>query len=81
MRTIPELLKVMLENQQFFYFGLCGWAKLCAGEGLMNNHEYLSVIYYIEQNKPMNARTYYWTICELQPRIDWINEQLKKFEE
>jgi hypothetical protein len=76
MRTMPELLNVMLENQGKFGDGLCLWAFRIYLNGLMRNDEYVSILEYIKEHRPNKRNLHSWKRNELQPRIDWINEQL-----
>jgi hypothetical protein len=84
----------MLNNQDYFYNGLCGWAT-----GLYNNNkityqERKSLEKYIADNKPSMFSSferficfiwvikadsgYYWKPTHIEPRIKWINKHIKK---
>ena len=49
MRTIKELLQVMLNNQKFFRTGLCAWANSIEFSSI---EEYDRLHNYIKENKP-----------------------------
>jgi hypothetical protein len=78
MRTIKELLQLMLEHQDLFETGLCWWARRMVDFGIITESEDNILIDYIEDSEPENIFTHWWTVGELQPRIDWINEQIEK---
>ncbi len=84
MRTIKELLTIMLENKGLFSTGLCLWACDVAHRGLINPEEYYVIVVYIKANKPftiyrMFAKlNYYWRPQDIYPRIRWIKRHIKK---
>ncbi len=81
MRTIPDLLKVMLENQELFYYGLCQWVNTLRKKCIIETCEWGEMREYISKNRPdKNDTVYYWDIGHLKPRLDWINQQIEKFE-
>lgn len=89
MRTIKQLLQVMLDNQQYFSNGLCAWATdLYWGTELFEESEYEKVREYIRKNRPnkfssidafkYRNREYYWTPENINPRIKWLKKHIKK---
>jgi hypothetical protein len=87
MRSIKELLQVMLDNQDDFRIGLCIWANQLAIEELIVYDEWESLRIYIDNNRPnkwssLNAFSYrntplYWNSNNIKPRIKWIEKHIK----
>lgn len=81
MRTIKELLQLMLDNQDMFPDGLCWWASALYNAQYISSEEYTALKKYILENKPDHVDTrYWWRACDIEPRIAWIEEQIKKLE-
>jgi len=90
MRSIKELLKVMLDNQRYFYHGLCRWAGELEYAKLLSNKERQLLQEYIHKNRPfmlssMDAFKHrhsdlYWSRGEISHRIKWIKKHIKKLE-
>lgn len=51
MRTIKELLQIILDNQNYFSTGLCNWVYMCHLNDLINLEEYLCLRDYILDRK------------------------------
>jgi hypothetical protein len=87
MRTIKELLQVMLDNQDLFETGLCYWVSNLYFSDKIDAIERRLLINYIRDNKPSmfssidafknRNKDYYWTKENITPRIKWINKNLK----
>ena len=87
-RTIAELLELMIENQDYFYQGLCVWARQMFHAKLMSSDECNILYDYIQANRPSafsswdafkhRKKRFYWTIDEIHPRIEWINQHFNK---
>lgn len=88
MRTIKELLEIMLENKDLFKNGLCSWVVLLYSYDRISNKEYLILMEYIENNRPsifssLNSflsqisNSYYWKSGDINPRIKWIQKHIK----
>lgn len=84
MRSIKELLQLMLDNQESFDKGLCHWVKYMYIDGLISNKEFMLLSSYIDINPPFiykiyrRHRGYYWKPGNIKPRIDWIKKHIKK---
>lgn len=87
MRTIKELLELMLENKHLFRIGLCGWALdmyfTKKSTEKISYDEYCELLEYIEKNKPitldsLTLDTYWWKPGDINPRIKWIEKHIKK---
>lgn len=91
MRTVKELLELMLANKKHFRSGLCIWSKfLCCGEDIISDKEHTLLYEYIKNNPPKNdiidkiynikndSSMYYWTFDKLYPRVRWIKQHIKK---
>ena len=79
MRTIKQLLELMLEHQELFGTGLCLCSSYLHLKDLISNTEKELLLEYIKENKPENAgNLFYWEEGEIAPRIEWINTQIEK---
>lgn len=90
MRTIKELLQVMLNNPRYFENGLCGWKNNLYIAKLINGKEYWALRDYIEVNRPficssfdvlnqrISSNPYYWKIGKIEPRIEWLKKHINK---
>ena len=90
MRSIRELLELMLENQQIFNKdsgGLCSWVgDMRYANFLISYTEYITLRRYIESNRPnpyssvgaFRARDtwFYWPKGNIKPRIKWLKEHI-----
>jgi hypothetical protein len=78
MRTTKELLELMLEKHHVFGMGLCACASRLWYSDVITWEELEGLRHYLKMNKPIDAGImYWWELGEIQPRIDWINEQIK----
>jgi hypothetical protein len=88
MRTIKELLELMLENKGLFTHGLCKWILLLYFNDEISRKEYLTLMNYIENNRPsilsslncflsQASSAYYWKEGDIKPRIKWIQKHIK----
>lgn len=79
MRTIKELLQIMLDNSKYFSYGLCNMVNT------LYYFEYISFVEanilkrYINENPPIGflGKGYYWEYGKLEPRIKWLEEHIK----
>ena len=88
MRTIKELLELMLEHQKYFSTGLCYWAESLYWYNNISLNEYLHLLKYIRSNRPSKYSSlsaykyrhcgYYWQSGDIKPRIKWIKKHIKK---
>lgn len=88
MRTIKDLLELMLEHQDLYDTGLCGWVNTLCMCDIISNQEGRHLKDYIKHNRPskysslecFKHRKYsnYWKIQNLEPRIKWIKKHIKK---
>jgi len=86
MRTIKEILEIMLENKHLFGSGLCNWNAMMYDNKKISHAEYRELRDYIKKNKPItwynllgdNANAYYWKPRDINPRIRWIEKHIKK---
>ncbi len=87
MRSIKNLLEVMLLNQNYFQFGLCSWASSLRCYGVITDEEYSILRHYIKYNRPnmfssMKAfkasnSPYYWPCGDKGVRVKWIEKHIK----
>ncbi len=85
LRSIKELLQVMLDNLILFDNGLCYWATELYHEELISYEERRILMNYIQNNKPSFSSItslvtggYYWRAGKINPRIKWINKHINK---
>ena len=93
MRSIKELLELMLKHQDIFETGLCIWLiEMCypslPNRKLITNEEYVLLLTYINKNRPSKWSSidafahkdsnYYWSKGSIKPRIKWIKYHIKK---
>jgi hypothetical protein len=88
MRTIKELLELMLDHQEYFRYGLCEWATDLWVKHILNSSEYYTLMVYIKSNRPSRWSSwdafnyhkggYWWTMSNINPRIKWLNKHIKK---
>lgn len=89
-RSIKELLEIMLENKHLFEKGLCAWASNLRFERIINIDEWSELRSYIGLNKPSgflyninyyklinNNLGFYWIPGKIRPRISWIKKHIK----
>lgn len=87
MRNIKQLLEIMLDNQQEFSSGLCGWISNLRFENIINHDEFLLLRKYINDNRPNKFSSisayknrdsgFYWKRKDIKPRIKWIKKHIK----
>lgn len=92
MRSIKELLIVLLENKKLFRYGLCRWSSDLFYDNIISYEECMLLRQYIDNNRPKNDfidklctigrnnDAFYWTEGLLYPRVRWIKQQIKKLE-
>lgn len=82
MRTIRELLKIMLDNQELFQTGLCGWCHKLYFKDIITKDEYYIIRNYIYKYPTKRYKTaanssYYWEIGDIDSRIKWLKKHIK----
>lgn len=87
MRSIKELLEIMLDNQQEFTHGLCSWIGNLRYEHIISHSEFLLLKIYIYENRPNKFSSisayknrnsgFYWKRKDIKPRIKWIKKHIK----
>lgn len=87
MRTIKELLELLLENKIFFRVGLCGWVDNLHWNGKINFEECILLNKHIKHNRPSmfsswdafqhSNSCFYWKAGDIKPRIKWIKKHIK----
>lgn len=89
MRTIKELLQVMLKHKDLFDSGLCAWAASLYGKGIITKWEAEALFEYIRGNRPdyfswtnfikgYTPEGYFFPCGKIKPRIYWIKRHIKK---
>ncbi len=87
MRSIKELLQLMLNNKHLFIDGLCQWNRALCQNQLIDYKEYSTLEDYIDDNAPFfftikrsfwyRGYRYYWPKGDIKPRLKWINKHIK----
>jgi hypothetical protein len=78
MRTTKELLELMLTYSDLFSYGLCCASRKLWFDDLITDEEITLLRDYLNDYKQANNLSmYWWPEGQIQPRIDWINEQIK----
>lgn len=76
-----EILEIMKkEIAEKCYSGLCLKCACLFAVGKIISDEYEWLCGLIEDNKPRNAKAYYWQRGKKAPRINWINERIKELQ-
>lgn len=89
MRTIKELLELMLENKNLLRIGLCQWVSdLHWLEAKITKDEKTLLSIYIQEHRPSmfssidafiyRNKNFYWPASDCVPRIKWIKKHIKK---
>ena len=81
-RSINELLKLMLGNQEYFNYGLCRWVDHMKWHDRITWDEMRKIRKYIKENRPKNfywliGDDYYWKYSDINPRIKWLQKHIK----
>ena len=88
MRTIKELLQLMLDNKHLFQCGLCHWLTELFIYKLISRDERIFLLNYIKENKPeykwynpymlLNhyKDSFYWIEGCITPRINWLKHHI-----
>jgi hypothetical protein len=85
MRTIKELLELMLKNRtNRLRFGLCVVASDLYKMMVITKEEYLRLQKYIDENQPRNLYNwfglrytqFYWKPGDRKPRIKWLKKHI-----
>ena len=87
MRTIKELLQIMLDRQDLFPAGLCSWAINMHHFDIITYEERIALMSYIRANRPSKYSSisafihkdslFYWSYNDISPRIKWIKKHIK----
>ena len=88
MRTIKELLEIMLKYKSGFSYGLCGWVGELRCIKIISYKEEVFLKNYIKNNRPNiftsfntfinRSSPFYWHPGNIEPRIKWIKKHIKK---
>lgn len=88
MIKLLKKLKVKIINVESYRFrGMCLAIVEMRGIGSISIEEYKSIFNYFNQNAPQIMQGYkqainkfWWTQGKKEPRLNWIDEQIKKLE-
>jgi hypothetical protein len=79
-RSIKSLLIILLSESSNIKSGLCHLVDTLYDNGKISREETNELLRFISGNKPLNARAYYWKEGLIEPRVQWLEEQIKKLE-
>lgn len=79
MKTIKELLQLMLDNKHKFTYGLCSLNDNLWMDDIVTNDEYFELMNYINNNPPKKVYSdiYFWEKGNIKPRLEWIEQHIK----
>lgn len=81
---VKKLWKLVLEHREYFHGGLCWWIFQLRKYHIITTWELYLLKLYMFINAPnwtlrLNMGDRYWFFYHnINPRIDWINKQIKK---
>ena len=90
MRSIKELLQVMLQHKDLFETGMCYWVSTLHEKDIITESEEEALDDYIARNRPDyfswtnfvkgydKRGGYYFPSGEIKPRIYWIKTHIKR---
>lgn len=88
MRSIKELLELMLSQKQLYRSGLCRWVQDMHSNDIISWEESDVLFLYIQANRPsafssINAfkcrdTPIYWKLGDIKPRLKWLEKHIKK---
>jgi hypothetical protein len=79
-RSIKFLLMILLSESSNIKSGLCHLVDTLYDNGKISREETNKLLRFISANKPLNACAYYWKKGLIEPRVQWLEEQIKKLE-
>jgi hypothetical protein len=79
-RSIKSLLMILLSESSNIKSGLCHLVDTLYDNGKISREETNKLLRFISANKPLNACAYYWKKGLIEPRVQWLEEQIKKLE-
>ena len=78
MRTEKELFELMLTRPDLFKTGICMWSFNLYVKRLITPDEHDLLDNYLELNSLRDDGYYWWEEGQIEPRIEWIKEQIEK---
>lgn len=79
MRTIDELLKIMIDNIDMLDSGLCLLIWELHMDKLMTDKEYRFLMSYIFEHSPNNINCgYWWPVSQIMPRLNFLNKLYRR---
>lgn len=94
MRSIKELLEIMLQHKHLFYKGLCFWGERLELNSIITKKEGELLYEYIKCNRPdyfswtnfINKHdghnlAYFFPCDKIKPRIHWIKRHIKRLKQ
>lgn len=75
MRTIPELIRLLLSRPDLFTTGLCAWVANLYERRHLSYSERSDIAYYFIDNGIPPGR-FKWPKGRIRPRLEWLSCQL-----
>ncbi len=82
-KTNLQILQLLLSNIDSLELGLCDLASKLNIPGKLSITNTVKIIQYIEEHRPplQERHTLWWPKGEKEPRVEWLNNQIKLLEE
>ena len=80
-RSDKELLIILRDNIHLLKTGICFLTRQLCDKGIITEEEQTELLQYINIHRPKMGtfeKYYFWPPREQEPRLHWINQQLKK---
>jgi hypothetical protein len=78
-RSTKRLLELMLRRKYYFETGLCQWVDNLYLHNVISRPERVALGVFLAENRPESAyKAYWWHRGEIEPRVEWLKEQIKK---
>ncbi len=81
-RTEKELIDIMLNNKNLFVTGLCRWLQCLYHNEVIKFDEYSMLLSIFVDNRPntnIGIGCFWWESGNIEPRIEFLNNLLKKY--
>ena len=78
-RSIKKLLIVLKDQikEKYSNSGMCAEVNFLSFDNKITHKEAVKLLIYLKRNKP-NNKTFWFEPELLQPRLDWLNQQISK---
>ena len=84
MRSDRELLQLLLDNKEYFEYGLCIQSASLYSIDKISKEEHLRIRYYLSTNvnttRKRRCAGYYWPRGKWKPREKWLISEINKLD-